>query len=129
MNLLVALIDSIVAFVRRNPLTVLLILVLAITAPALLRGLATFILYLILGSVLVVLLLAFSLRRRIRRMQREMEEQFGRNAGEGSYRWTNRNVRPDEGDVRVRRTAAAPEKRVSTEVGDYVEFEETKENE
>lgn len=129
MNLLLLIIDSFVAFVRRNPLTVLLIVVLAFTAPALLRGLATVILYLIVGFVLVVLLLAFTLRRRLRRMQSEMEQQFGPDGNGASYRWTNRNVRPDEGDIRVRRTSATPEKRVSNEVGDYVEFEETKENE
>ena len=32
-----------------------------------------------------------------------------------------------EGEVKVRKTSGAPEKRVSKDVGDYVEFEETKE--
>lgn len=77
MNLLLALLDSLAAFVRRNPLTVLLIAVLAVTAPALLRGLATFILYLVLGFVLLVCILTLALRHRLRTMQRRMEEQFG----------------------------------------------------
>lgn len=130
MNLLLALLDSLAAFVRRNPLTVLLIAVLAVTAPALLRGLATFILYLVLGFVLLVCILTLALRHRLRTMQRRMEEQFGaRPDAESSYRWTNRrNVRPDEGDVRVHRTAATPGKRISDEVGDYVDFEETRES-
>ena len=33
----------------------------------------------------------------------------------------------EEGEVRLHKTSAAPEKRISTEVGDYVDFEETKE--
>ncbi len=128
MNLLFALFDSFVAFVRRNPLTVLLIVVLAVTAPALLRGLATFILYLLLGFVLFVCLLTLVLRYRIRRVQRRMEEQFGaRSEAESSYRWTNHKTRA-EGDVHVHRTAATPGKRISDEVGDYVDFEETRES-
>ena len=38
MNFLTAIIDGLVRFVQRNPLTTLVILILAIGAPALLRG-------------------------------------------------------------------------------------------
>lgn len=134
MNFITAFLDSLVAFVRRNPLTVLLIILLAFTAPALLRGLATLILYLILGFVLLIAVIAFSLHWRIRKAQRQMEEQFGpgyRETTGSSYRWTNRTRRDreesEEGEVRLHKTSAAPEKRISTEVGDYVDFEETKE--
>lgn len=129
MNFITAFFDSLVAFVRRNPLTVLLIVLLGLTAPALLRGLATLILYAILGFLLLVVVLALSLRWRIRKVQRQMQEQFGPDYHEhtgASYRWTNRK-RHDEGEVRIHKTSATPEKRVSAEVGDYVEFEETKE--
>ena len=42
MNFLTAIIDGLVRFVQRNPLTTLVILILAIGAPALLRGIALF---------------------------------------------------------------------------------------
>ena len=42
MNFILAIIDSLVGFVQRNPLTVLVILILAIAAPALLKGVALF---------------------------------------------------------------------------------------
>ena len=38
MNFLTAIIDGLVRFVQRNPLTTLVILILAVGAPALLRG-------------------------------------------------------------------------------------------
>ncbi len=131
MNFITAFFDSLVAFVRRNPLTVLLIILLGLAAPALLRGLATLILYLILGFVLLIVVIALSLHWRLRKAQRQMEEQFGpgyREASGTAYRWTNRTRRDrEEGEVRLHKTSAAPEKRISTEVGDYVDFEETKE--
>lgn len=45
MNFLTAIIDGLVRFVQRNPLTTLVILILAVGAPALLRGIALFFLY------------------------------------------------------------------------------------
>ena len=42
MNFLTAIINALVGFVQRNPLTVLVILILAIAAPALLKGVALF---------------------------------------------------------------------------------------
>ena len=91
MNFITAIIDSLVGFVQRNPLTTLLIVILALGAPALLKGIALFIMYFFMGLVIcpVVLVLA--------------------------CRW------------RVHRTAGTPEKRVSKDVGDYVDFEEEKE--
>ena len=65
MNFLSLLIDSLVNFVRRNPLTVLLIVVLALTAPALLRGLATLILYLVLGFVVFIVVVLLLMRWRL----------------------------------------------------------------
>jgi len=118
--------DAIIAFVQRNPLLVLCVVVLALVAPALLRGIAAFILYLFLGFFLLIGVLALLLRWRIYRVQRDMEEQFG-----GGFRQEGPDPcarRPRrEGDVKVHRTTGAPEKRVSSDVGDYVDFEETKE--
>lgn len=133
MRFLTDLLDTLAGFVRRNPLTVLLILALAVGAPALLRGIALFILYFMLGIVLLVFGVFVWFRWRIRRVQRQMEEQFGAgNAGPEGFGspFAGRRSRSAgrEGDVKVYKTADAPEKRVSSDVGDYVEFEETRED-
>ena len=66
MKFLMAIVDALVGFVQRNPLTVLVILLLALGAPALLKGIAMFVLYLIFGILLagVLLLLLFGWRIR-----------------------------------------------------------------
>ncbi len=120
MEFLKAIIDAAVGFVRRNPLLCLLILFLAIAAPAVLKGIAVFVLYFILGMLLLGAVAVFMLRWRLRRLQREMEERFGPGAGASSER------NAGEGEVRVYRTADAPRRRVADDVGDYVDFEETK---
>lgn len=137
MRFLVAIIDAMVGFVQRNPLTVLVILLLALGAPALLKGIATFVLYAILGLLLAGVLLLLIFGWRVRSMQRRMEEQFndrfGRNGSRSSARggfWSqaSRGSRGDsscEGEVHVYKTSETPEKRVSENVGDYVDFEET----
>ncbi len=135
MNFLTAIIDSLVAFVRRNPLTVLLIVVLALTAPALLRGLATLILYLVLGFVLFIVVVLLMMRWRLHKVQQQVRQQFneqqqrskGGFSGFGASQRSHARSRSDEGEVRIRQTGAAPEKRIADDVGDYVEFEETKE--
>ena len=118
MNFLTAIINALVGFVQRNPLTVLVILILAIAAPALLKG--------------VALILVF--RWRMNKVRRQMEEQFGegfdpRNFGGQGFGspFAGEPRKGREGEVKVRKTSGAPEKRVSKDVGDYVEFEETKE--
>ncbi len=130
-----AIVDALVGFVQRNPLTVLVILLLALGAPALLKGIATFVLYLIFGfllaGVLLLLLFGWRVRSMQRRMEEQLNEQFGRGdnrntSGQDGYRasWGRAHR---EGEVRVYKTSDAPEKRVSNDVGDYVEFEETRE--
>lgn len=136
MRFLSAFLDALAGFVQRNPLTVLLVLVLALGAPALLKGIAVFILYVFMGLLLLVLLGVVLFRWRIRKMQRQMEEQFGQGFGRqqqgygspfGSSFGRQRAARQErEGEVRVHKTSETPEKRVSSDVGDYVDFEETK---
>ena len=116
MNFLTAIINALVGFVQRNPLTVLVILILAIAAPALLKGVALFFLYVVMSILILAVALILVFRWRMNKVRRQMEEQFG----EG---FDPRNF----GEVKVRKTSGAPEKRVSKDVGDYVEFEETKE--
>lgn len=128
-----AIIDSVVGFVQRNPLTTLLILILALVAPALLKGIALFILYFVMGLILLILLLMLVFRWRLYRARKQMEEQFGRGfdprgGSFGSPFTTCGEPRGDsrEGEVRVHKTPGTPEKRVSKDVGDYIDFEEEK---
>lgn len=67
MKYLMAVIDALVGFVQRNPLTVLVILILALGAPALLKGIALFILYFIMGFVLLLVAGVLLFRWRIYR--------------------------------------------------------------
>lgn len=141
MRFLNALFDSLAGFVQRNPLTVLFILLLALLAPSLLRGAAMLLLYALLGILLTFIILALVFVWRVRSAQRQMEEQFRRRfdggaAPNGSAGFTDQQRtehrgrrpynNPQEGEVKIYRTSDIPEKRVANDVGDYVEFEETK---
>ena len=141
MRFLRDIIDALAGFVQRNPLTVLVIVILALGAPALLKGIAAFILYFLLGIVVFTLVMGLWLRWRIAQARRRMEEQCGEQFGggtpfgtEGSYGRESRREGPfgrgsrssREGEVKIYVTSEAPEKRVAHGVGDYVDFEETK---
>lgn len=133
MNFIMILIDSISTFVKRNPLLCLLILMLALLAPSVLKGLAAFVLYFVVGILFFGLIILLTIRWRFRRLQREMQEQFGRTGGDfhGRNEGYSQQQRPhttaNEGEVKVYVTNETPEKRIANDVGDYVEFEETKE--
>lgn len=134
MNFLTAIINALVGFVQRNPLTVLVILILAIAAPALLKGVALFFLYVVMSILILAVALILVFRWRMNKVRRQMEEQFGegfdlRNFGGQGFGspFAGEPRKGREGEVKVRKTSGAPEKRVSKDVGDYVEFEETKE--
>ena len=101
MNFISAFIDGIVGFVRRNPLTCVILLLIAVVAPSLFG----FMLYVILGMVLVSIISALIFAWRLRRMQRQMEEQFRQHESEYT-RYDRRNV--------------------SDDVGEYVDFKEEK---
>lgn len=122
MNFLLLLIDSVGSFIRRNPIFCLTILLLAIFAPALLQGIALVILYTVLGIVCFWAGILLWLRWRIGRLQKGMDSEFGGRRGFGGRPQQSR-----EGEVKIYRTAETPEKRVKQDVGDYVDFEETKE--
>ena len=141
MKFLTAIIDALADFVRRNPLTTLIIVFLSLAAPSLLKGIAAFVLYFLLGLVVFALVMGLWLRWRIAQARRRMEEQFGEQFGggtpfgtEGSYGRESRREGPfgrgsrssREGEVKIYVTSEAPEKRVAHGVGDYVDFEETK---
>lgn len=141
MRFLTDIIDALADFVRRNPLTTLIIVFLSLAAPSLLKGIAAFILYFLLGIVVFTLVMGLWLRWRIAQARRRMEEQFGEQfrggtpfGTEGSYGRESRREGPfgrgsrssREGEVKIYVTSEAPEKRVAHGVGDYVDFEETK---
>ena len=120
-------IDSIINYIQRNPLTTIIIVMLIVFAPsafgALLVGVA----------VVLLLLLAIPIYMlyRVRRMSRKMEDQaHGQSQQRGFYGRTNTQSdygRSAEGEVRVHTTSEQPQKRVNENVGDYVDFEEVKE--
>lgn len=123
MNIFSALIDAMASFVRNNPLTVVIIVMLAIFVPSLFGAL-------LIGALILVLLLVawpVIMLFRLRRMGRRIEEEAARNFGEGygSNRQYSRRERGERsaGDVKIY-TASVKEKRVKSNVGDYVEFEE-----
>ena len=120
-------IDSIINYIQRNPLTTIIIVMLIVFAPsafgALLVGVA----------VVLLLLLAIPIYMlyRVRRMSRKMEDQTrGQSQQRGFYGRANTQSdygRSAEGEVRVHTTSEHPQKRVNENVGDYVDFEEVKE--
>ena len=120
-------IDSIINYIQRNPLTTIIIVMLIVFAPsafgALLVGVA----------VVLLLLLAIPIYMlyRVRRMSRKMEDQAREQSQQrGFYGRTNTQSdygRSAEGEVRVHTTSEHPQKRVNENVGDYVDFEEVKE--
>lgn len=131
MNFLTLLADTVGSFIRRNPVFCLVVLLLALLAPALLRGIALFVLYIILAVALFWVVILLLLRWRIGRLQREMGERFeqhpGGPGGPGAE-WHRSSAKSREGEVKVYRTSDTPDKRIADDVGDYVDFEETKDN-
>ena len=106
MNLFTAILDGAVAFVRRNPLFCLLILMLALFAPSVLGGIAMFVLYFILGIILLVVVLMLVFRWRIYRLRQQVEEQFRQGGGPSPSRPAARP--PDGAPAEGPRPAAGP---------------------
>ncbi len=153
MNIFTIIFDSIVGFIRRNPLTITIIIMVAIFAPSLF-GAA--LIGLLIGALLLLLIPLFVFWR-LYRQARRIEREGGKAKGgfgdfhtffdgvggdnRGGY-WNSRRGRggfggfsrgfnntqqnPNEGDVKVYTTSEQPQKRVNDNVGDYVDFEEVK---
>lgn len=82
------------------------------------------------GVIVLVVAAILLFRWRVYKMRRRMEEQFGEGSfgGQGfGSPFAGEPCKGREGEVKVYKTSETPEKRVSRDVGDYVEFEETKE--
>ena len=92
-------------FVRRNPVTCLVILILAVAAPSVLVGIANFIFYVMLTILLLGVVFVLLFRYRVNKLRREMGQQGGFSQ-EGprrrTYTWYSRR---DEGDVKVYKTS------------------------
>lgn len=123
MNIFSALIDAMASFVRNNPLTVVIIVMLAVFVPSFFGALLIGVLVLALLLVAWPVIMLF----RLRRMGRRIEDEAARNFGEGydpNIRYSRRERgERSAGDVKIY-TASVREKRVKSNVGDYVEFEE-----
>ena len=129
MNFLFAIIDSIVEWIKRNPLTCILLVMIAVVAPGLFGAIFIGI------GIVVLLLLAipiigiFKLRRMSRKIEDEARQQQGfggQGFGGQGFGGQNRTRTNNEGEVKVYTTEEATEKRVNDKVGEYVDFEEVK---
>lgn len=133
MNWIFAIIDAIVEWIRRNPLTFILLVMLAVFVPSAFGAI------LIAIAVAALLLLAIPIFGiwKLRRISKKMEEQAhqqgfsgqgfgGQGFGRQGFTQERRTRTSNEGEVRVYSTDEATEKRVSDKVGEYVDFEEVK---
>lgn len=127
MNIFSAIIDAMISFVRNNPLTVVIIVMLAVFVPSLFGAV-------LIGALVFLLLLAawpvimlVRLRREARRMEQEASSRdFGRRYRTRSEQARNNGRTAGEGEVKIYATSVR-EKRVKSDVGDYIDFEEVKE--
>lgn len=121
--------EAILALIQRNLLTIIILIMLVIFAPGFFRVLAIIILAGLLFMLSIPLIIAWRVRRLTRRMEEQMRQggfqgDFGsRRSGFGSAAGGSRR----EGDVKIR-VDGTRDKRVSDDVGDYVDFEEIKED-
>ncbi len=104
-------------FIKDNPL-IFLIIFLAIVAPSLLTGMLQVVFYIIAGILLVGLILGIIFKVKINRLRKEMEEQMG-----DPFRRDDNFRRRKEDDVEIYQDPTK-KKKISDEVGEYVDFEE-----
>ena len=122
MNFISAIIDSFLGFISRNPLTTIIIVMLLVFAPSFFGALLIGVVVLVLILLAIPLFMLF----RLRRASRNFQEQ-ARHESQQSYSQQSYSQPKSEGDVKVHATTQQPQKRVNDNVGDYVEFEEVKE--
>ena len=129
MNFLSLLIDSIIDFVRRNPLTTTIIIMLMVFAPSAFGVLFVSIMVVLLLLLAIPIFLLFRLRRASRHIEEEARRASQQARGQQFYggQTYNQQSTKQEGEVKVHSTTQQPPKRVNDNVGDYVDFEEVKE--
>lgn len=122
MEFIYRLIDSFVAFVRRNPFIFLIALFVALASPQLLAGAFKAIIYAIMFFLILMLAIGLYMSYRINRLRQDAEQKM-RNAS-GYYRnYGHKTQQPREGEVSVHQTEPQ-EKKINKNVGDYVDFED-----
>lgn len=116
--------QGLLALIQRNLLTIIILLLLIVFAPGVFRILAI----ILLAGVLFIMAIPLILTWRMRRFARRMEEQMRQGGFQGGFDTRGGGNGSDrEGDVKVR-VGGKRDKRVSDNVGDYVDFEEIKED-
>ena len=121
MNIIKIFFANLIAGIRRNPLTFVVLLLLMLAAPWLFGVIAL----VFVAMALVVLFSWLSIIWRVRDAQRQMERDFDE---AGGNRYRNGNYRRNgtkEGDITVVATEPS-RKRVNDDVGEYVDFKEVK---
>lgn len=122
MEFIYRLIDSLVAFVRRNPIMCLILLFIALASPQMVAGAFKAIMYVIMFFLILMLAIGLYMSYRINRLRQDAEQKM-RNAS-GSYRNYGHNTQqPREGEVSVHQTEPQG-KKINKNVGDYVDFED-----
>ena len=127
MNFLSAIIDSFLGFVSRNPLTTIIIVMLLVFAPSFFGALLIGVVVLALILLAIPLFMLFRLRRASRNFQEQTRHESQQSYSQREYSQQSYSHPKSEGDVKVHATTQQPQKRVNDNVGDYVEFEEVKE--
>ena len=127
MNFLSAIIDSFLGFVNRNPLTTIIIVMLLVFAPSFFGALLIGVVVLVLILLAIPLFMLFRLRRASRNFQEQARHESQQSYSQRKYNQQGYSQPKSEGDVKVHATTQQPQKRVNDNVGDYVEFEEVKE--
>jgi flagellar biosynthesis/type III secretory pathway M-ring protein FliF/YscJ len=127
MNFLSAIIDSFLGFVSRNPLTTIIIVMLLVFAPSFFGALLIGVVVLALILLAIPLFMLFRLRRASRNFQEQARHESQQSYSQREYSQQGYSQPKSEGDVKVHATTQQPQKRVNDNVGDYVEFEEVKE--
>lgn len=127
MNFLSAIIDSFLGFVSRNPLTTIIIVMLLVFAPSVFGVLFIGVIVLLLLTLAIPAFLLFRLRRASRNFQEQTRHESQQSYSQREYNQQGYSQPKSEGDVKVHATTQQPQKRVNDNVGDYVEFEEVKE--
>ena len=137
MNFLSAIIDSFLGFISRNPLTTIIIVMLLVFAPSFFGALLIGVVVLVLILLAIPLFMLFRLRRASRKIEdearRASQQGYSRQGysqqsySQQGYSQQGYSQPNNEGDVKVHATTQQPQKRVNDNVGDYVEFEEVKE--
>lgn len=121
MNIIKIFFANLIAGIRRNPLTFLVVLLLMLAAPWLFGVIAL----VFVAMALVVLFSWLSIIWRVRDARRQMERDFDEAGGNRQRNYRRSGTK--EGDVTVVATEPS-RKRVNDDVGEYVDFKEVEES-